>query len=199
MLIEETSVPDAVLPIDALKAHIRASSGFGQNDIQDDVLRSFFRAAMSAIEARIGKALIERVFEWTSSGWADPQRQQLPIAPITAISRITLVAHDGVQSDLDPATYWLKRDAQAPSVRPKNGTLPCPESGGEVLVQFSAGYAATWEDIPRDLQQAVMMLAAHYYEYRQDTGLAGGCMPFGVTSLIERFRMLRLGARGLLS
>jgi uncharacterized phiE125 gp8 family phage protein len=42
------------------------------------------------------------------------------------------------------------------------------------------------------------MLAAHYYEYRHEMGLSGGCMPFGVSSLIERYRTVRLlggGAR----
>ena len=37
------------------------------------------------------------------------------------------------------------------------------------------------------------MLAAHYYEYRNDTGLSDSCMPFGVTSLIQRYRPLRIG------
>jgi uncharacterized phiE125 gp8 family phage protein len=43
------------------------------------------------------------------------------------------------------------------------------------------------------MSQAVLMLAAHYHEYRYDTALDGGCMPFGVTALIERYRPLRLG------
>jgi uncharacterized phiE125 gp8 family phage protein len=37
-------------------------------------------------------------------------------------------------------------------------------------------------------------LAAHYYEYRDETSLARGCMPFGVQSLIERYRSMRLFA-----
>jgi uncharacterized phiE125 gp8 family phage protein len=52
--------------------------------------------------------------------------------------------------------------------------------------------AASWGELPADLAQAVLMLAAHFYEYRQDTGLGRGCMPFGVSSLIERYRGLRL-------
>jgi len=43
------------------------------------------------------------------------------------------------------------------------------------------------------LQQAVMLLSAHYHEFRHDTGLGEGCMPFGVTALIERFRVVRIG------
>ena len=49
-----------------------------------------------------------------------------------------------------------------------------------------------WEDVPADLAQAALMLAAHYHEYRDATALDGGCMPFGVSALIERYRPLRL-------
>ena len=38
-----------------------------------------------------------------------------------------------------------------------------------------------------------MLLASHYYEYRDETALSQGCMPFGVTSLIARYRPIRLG------
>ena len=68
--------------------------------------------------------------------------------------------------------------------------------GGNVVIEFDAGFGATCQDVPSDLQQAVFLLAAHYYEYRQETGLGEGCMPFGVTSLIERYKIMRLGAGG---
>ncbi len=54
-----------------------------------------------------------------------------------------------------------------------------------------------WSEVPPDLQQAVFMLGAHYYEYRHETSLSDGCMPFGVTSLIERYRTVRIGMGGL--
>ena len=37
-----------------------------------------------------------------------------------------------------------------------------------------------------------MLLAAHYYEYRDTTALGEGCMPFGVSSLIQRYRVSRI-------
>ncbi|MCX8227300.1 MAG: head-tail connector protein, partial [Sulfitobacter sp.] len=56
-----------------------------------------------------------------------------------------------------------------------------------------AGYGATWGQVPADLQQAVFLLAGHYYEFRHETNLSDGCMPFGVSSLIERYKPMRLG------
>ena len=70
--------------------------------------------------------------------------------------------------------------------------LPPIAPGGTAEIVFRAGYGVAWSDSPADLAQAVLLLAAHYYEYRHETGLAGGCMPFGVSSLIERYRTVRL-------
>ena len=60
MLTEQTPIPDSALPIEAFKAHLRLGSGFEPDDLQSAVLQSFLRAAIAAIEARTGKALMQR-------------------------------------------------------------------------------------------------------------------------------------------
>jgi len=196
MLIEETGVLDAVLPLDAFKAHLRLGSGFDADDVQDTLARSFLRAAMAAIEARTGKVLISRTFIWTVSAWREPYGQVFPVAPVVAINSVTQVARDGGQVQVDAADYWLERDMQRPRLRAGGSALPTVPAGGAVKVSFVAGFGPDWASIPGDLTQAVLMLAAHYYEYRNDTGLADGCMPFGVSSLIERYKAVRLGFGG---
>ena len=62
MLIEETAVSPAALPLAEFKAHLRLGTGFADDDIQDPVLESFLRAAIAAIEGRTGKMLLERIF-----------------------------------------------------------------------------------------------------------------------------------------
>ncbi len=37
-----------------------------------------------------------------------------------------------------------------------------------------------------------MLLAAHYYEIRAEAPVGDGNMPFGVASLIERYRTVRI-------
>lgn len=192
MLTEVTNVPDVALPIEAFKAHLRLGSGFGQDDVQEPVLVGFLRAAMVAIEARTDRILLVRSFDWSATRWRNPCGQVLPVAPVVGITQVTLIGPDGGQSPVPTESYWLDNDLQTPELRPVSTSLPGIPAGGRVSVRFDAGYGAVWGDLPADLQQAVLMLAAHYYEYRQDTGLSGGCMPFGVSSLIERYRPLRL-------
>ena len=194
MLIEETPIPDAALPVEAFKAHLRLGSGFGSGDVQDAVLMSFLRAAIAAVEARTGKVLLERIFQQTVSAWRNPCLHVLPVAPVVAVTRVEQVDRQGARSDVDSAAYWLERDGHGPTLRPSGATLPQVTRAGSVVVHFTAGFAANWDGIPSDLRQAVLMLAAHYYEYRHDTGLSDGCMPFGVSSLIERYKVIRIGA-----
>lgn len=196
MLIEETNVPDAALPVAAFKAHLRMGTGFAEDTLQDAVLSGFLRAAMAAIEARTGKILIEREFTLSLMALADAATVALTVAPVTVIADVQRVSRNGAQQLVDASAYWLERDGHTPRLRATGAGLPTLEAGGELRVRFLAGYGPEWDDVPVDMQQAVLMLAAHYYEYRHDTALAAGCMPFGVTSLIERFRVMRLGRSG---
>ncbi|MDO6478083.1 head-tail connector protein [Shimia thalassica] len=194
MLVEETSVPSAALPVEEFKAHLRLGSGFSDESLQDSVLESFLRAAMAAIEARTGKVLLERSFSWTLVAWRNSCAQPLPTAPVNAIESVSLEDRLGEQVVVAPSAYHLFPDLQSPELRPVGNALPTIPNDGRVVVGFLAGYGPEWSDLPADLQQAVLLLAAHYYEYRDETALSGGCMPFGVTSLIARYRPVRLGA-----
>lgn len=198
MLIEETAVPQAALPLAAFKTHLRLGTGFADDDIQDPVLESYLRAAITAIEARTGKILIERSFSWTLTSWRDRARQALPVAPVQTVTRLTLRNRADEEEVIAPEHYRLEQDAQRPVLRPAGTLLPMVPPAGTVEVQFSAGMAADWGALPADLAQAVLLLAAHYYEYRHNSAHDDGAIPFGVTSLIERYRTVRLfgGGRG---
>lgn len=193
ILVEETQVPEAALPVDALKQHLRLGSGFAEDDVQNAVLGSFLRAAMASIEARCAKALMARSFVVTVNDWRNDDAQVLPVAPVTQITDVTLVDGFGAAAAVDPASYRLEKDAYAPKLKPRGAALPRIAEDGAAEIRFTAGYGPAFSDLPADLAQAVLLLAAHYYEYRDETALGQGCMPFGVTSLIARYRPMRLG------
>jgi len=196
MLIETTAVPLTALPMAEFKAHLRLGTGFTDDDIQDPVLESFLRAAMSAIEARTGKILIERTLAWTLNAWRDCDGQALPVAPVTSVTMLLFNASFGEPQVVSSSLYRLEQDMQRPVLRPTGGALPTIPTGKTIQVIFVAGFAPTWGGLPADLAQAVLLLAAHYYEYRHETTLGEGCMPYGVSSLIERYRTVRLFGGG---
>ncbi|KIN60746.1 GTA protein [Sulfitobacter noctilucae] len=193
MLIEQTPILDAAVPVEAFKAHLRLGSGFGPDDTQDAVLNSFLRAAIAAVEARTGKVLLQREFSTTVTKWRNSEAFTLPAAPIVEVASVERVTRDGQRSLVSAAVWWLEKDNLTPMLRATGNSLPPVPMSGSVVITFAAGFASVWEDVPADLRQAVLMLAAHYYEYRHDTGLSKGCMPFGVSSLIERYKHIRIG------
>ena len=192
ILIEETTVPDLALPVGQFKSHLRQGTGFSEDSVQEAVLNGFLRAAMAAIEARTGKILMSRDFTWELSRWPRTDGVARPVAPVTALTGVALVSPDDVETGVDLALFRLEQDTHQPCLKPVGYALPSIAQGGAVRIGFTAGMAPVWDALPADLAQAVMLLAAHYYEYRNETSLGDGCMPFGVTSLVQRYRNLRI-------
>lgn len=192
MLTELTAVPGAALPVAALKDHLRLGSGLALPAGQDALLESHLRAAMAVIEGRIAKAMIARSFSWSIEEWRDPAEQALPIAPVSAIQTLTLEAMDGAPTVIPAAQFRLISDLHRPRIAGAGTVLPQIPSGGRAVIEFDAGFGPAWADVPADLQQAVLLLATEYYEHRHDDGTAGPGLPFGVVTLIERWRQVRI-------
>jgi len=198
MVVELTAVPSGALPVSEFRAHLRMGTGFGEETLQDAVLENILRAAMAAIEGRIGKALIERPFVWTLTGWRDPSGQVLPLAPVRSIDVLRLFTRSGAETVVETSAYRLVRDTHRPLIQPTSLNLPAIPNGGMAEIEFHAGFGPAWADVPPDLAQAVLLLAAHYYENRNDLSDSGpGATPFGVGVLLERYRPMRLGRGGV--
>ena len=97
ILTEVSAPPAAAVPVRAFAEHLRLGSGFADDGSQDAVLELYLRAAMAAIEARLGRALLARDFSWTVTRWREDACQGLPIAPVRSVAAVTLVDAEGVR------------------------------------------------------------------------------------------------------
>ncbi len=192
MLIEQTSVPQAAVPVAELKAHLRLGTGFSDDGMQDALLESYLRAAMAAIEGRVGKVLIARRFLLRLEDWRAADAQALPVAPVTGVVSVTLVDASGASVVVPAGRYRLVEDMHRPRIAAAGAMLPLVPSEGRVDVVFDAGFGAAWAQVPADLRQAVLLLGAEYYEHRHDGGVQGGGLPQAVLVLIERWRTVRV-------
>lgn len=197
MLIEQTTVSTSALPIQGFKDHLRLGTGFADDGYQDDVLNTCLRAAMAAIEARTGKVMIERAFQWELTGWRGLAEQALPVAPVSTVDSITVKDRLGEATLVDPSRYLLLRDNQRPKIQTTGACLVTVPLGGTVEVNFTAGFSATWDGMPADLGHAMFLLAAHFYEHRSEGEGHRGSMPFGVSALIEPYRTVRILGGGV--
>lgn len=191
MLTEETPVPSLALPVEEMKDHLRMGSGFADDGLQDGLIETCLRAALAAIEGRIGKMLFQRRFLWVLECWREDE-QALPVSPVSGIVSVTLVDAAGAEVVAAATTYRLVKDLHRPRLVGKGMALPVIPSDGMAKVLFDAGFGAVWTDIPVDLRQAVLLLAGEFYEHRHDDGAQTAGLPFGVVTLIERWRTVRI-------
>ncbi|MBA3910617.1 MAG: hypothetical protein C0524_12195 [Rhodobacter sp.] len=196
MLTEETPVLTAALPLAELKDHLRMGSGFADDGLQDGLIESYLRAAIAAIEGRIGKMLFRRQFSWVLDCWREGGEQALPVSPVAGIVSVTLVDAAGGETVVQAGTYRLIPDLHRPRIAGTSSGLPTVPTNGLVKVVFDAGFGPAWTDVPVDLRQAVLLLASEYYEHRHDDNSQASGLPFGVVTLIERWRTVRLMAGG---
>lgn len=200
MLLREEAVTAAdTLPVENLRGHLRLASGFG--DVEDGAetvaLAGFLRAAIASIEARTGKVLLRRRFVMRLDDWRDRMGQALPLAPVASVEGIRIVDAQGREAEVPREGWYLLPDHGRPVIRPAGLMLPHVPRLGSVVIRFTAGFGANWEDVPADLAQAVLMLAAQFYEDRGMVDRTAG-LPFGVSALIERWRTVRtLAGRGV--
>ena len=197
MLTEQTSVQGSALPVQALKDHLRLGSGFTDDGMQDSLIETYLRAAMAAIEGRIGKILLARRFMLKLADWRTGSEQTLPVAPVSAVVSVTLRDAAGGASVVSADRYRLIQDMHRPKLVAAGVLLPVVPTDGVVEVVFDAGFGAVWATVPADLGQAVLLLAAEFYEQRHDSALRASGLPFTVQALIERWRTVRvLGGGG---
>ncbi len=190
-LDELGAVPDAALPVAAFRDHLRLGTGFGTEGLQDGLLAAHLRAAVAAIEGRIGKVLVARRFRLVLEAWRGAEMQALPVAPVAGLVEVALVDAEGVRVVLPAGGFRLVADAHRPKLAARSGTLPAIPTGGAVEVVFDAGFGADWAAVPADLGQAVLLLAAEFYEARIEDGTRAG-LPLAVQSLIGRWRIVRV-------
>lgn len=193
IFIDLKKLPVADLPIAAFKDHLRFGTGFDDNQAQDAMLEHCLRAALTLIEKRIGKSILQRTFFLSLVKWGAPDRHVLPTAPVQSIVSVTLVAHGGSKSITNNKEYSMQQDTHYPVLVGKPD-LPMIATGGSVEMVFIAGYAAKWNDLPADLQQAVFVLAAHFYDHRggSDDGNGIKIIRF-VDALLHAYRALHIG------
>jgi len=192
-LVETSTVVDGDLPVAAFRAHLRLGAGFADEATSDGLLVQYLRAAIAMIEGRTGKVLLSHGFKMTLTNWRWSSVQALPLAPVSVVSAVTMRDATGATEVIDPSRWRLVADRHRPQLAATGATLPMVPTSGAVEVDFTAGFGLVWDAVPDDLKQAVMLLAAAFYENRTE-GDAG--LPGAVEGLIARWLPVRLTAGG---
>ncbi|MBB3034050.1 head-tail connector protein [Alteriqipengyuania lutimaris] len=189
MLFELGHVPmpsgygDAILSLDACKAHLRVS-----HDAEDDLIRALRDAAIEYVELYCGVKLGPVTgLTWRAQALPSFASASIDLAvrPVTAVTAMEWLGDEGSEVSADPGAF---RFSEAGELRPIVGGQWPSDVGCDVVVTFDAGYAEG--EAPPALLSAVRLMLGHLYMNREavvTTG-AGGVVPFGVSHLCTPFR-----------
>lgn len=180
----QTSSPSiSPLTVDMLKAHMRIMGGDGSHDT---ILNAHLRAAITYFERATNRTFFYRSLRWLLDDFQPVF--YLPLSPSDEVDSIKYLDTDGVMQTLDPAQYQVELEGMPTRIAPAPGTAwpAVTKMYGAVVIEYWAGESL----IPADVQTAIYMLAANYYENAEaSTAQALQPVPFAVASIIDLYRM----------
>jgi uncharacterized phiE125 gp8 family phage protein len=112
--------------------------------------------------------------------------QRLAGTPVRIISSVTGIPAEGAAVTLAPGSYQVDIN------RHQDGwiRIPYPGSAGRVDIDYRAGLAPGWPDLPEPVSIAVLRIAAHLHAHRDAPDDQGP--PPAIRSLLRPWRRMRL-------
>lgn len=175
--VNPVTLPEAAL--DDLRAYLRL-----EDRCDDPLLAALMASALSHCESFVRQLFLRRGV--TERLNAAAQWQRLSATPVTAITAVTGLPLEGAGFALDLQSYSIDIDLNADGwVR-----VHLPGAAARIDVAYTAGIAASWDDLPDPLRLSVLRLTGHLHAYR-DTAEDRG-PPAAVAALLRPWRRMRL-------
>jgi len=180
--------PSAVAPVglQTFKDHLHIT-----DNAEDTMLALYLAAAVRWVEDYIKRPLITRTMKLKIAVFPVAGTIELPLAPVTAISSLKYYDESQNLVTFDPSNYWTiigEDDRPGLLIRKAAATWPITQEDrpNAVEVTFVCGYGAASTDVPAEIRNAILILAAHLYEARikEITGTIISNYEFSVNALL---------------
>ncbi len=171
-----------------VKAHLRLSHA--SDDAQ---IGALVAAARETVEREAQVAMIERGYRLVLDALPMSGRTTLPVHPVTQVTAVTMYDGDGNPSVYPLAGLVLDGFAVPPRLVFRQAPIPGRCVNG-IEIDFDAGFGESGTDVPNMLRRAVILLAAHWYEFRADFRASDQPVsyPAGYAAMIAPWRRVRL-------
>ena len=182
------TAPDSLAVSDAeMEAHARAA---GQPAEQ---YQPYLAAAQAWVEQVTNRKLVTQTWKVFLDGWPCGDRIVMPFGKLTSVTHVKYTDTAGTQTTFS-SDYWETSTSRDPGVLALSYGQSWPSATLRVLdpieIQFVCGWATTAE-VPADIRAAILLVAGHLYEHREDVVL-------GNSASVES-KALELGSSALLA
>jgi uncharacterized phiE125 gp8 family phage protein len=161
------------------------------SDEEDGLLGVYLSAARTTIENRLGRKLINQVFDVYFDRFADTLL--LPFGPLasTGITSVKYQDSNNTQQTAAATYYESAEWCRRPIVRLKYNQV-WPSTLGhadDVVIRATFGYGATAASVPSPIRHAIALLAAHMNENREPVNVGNivNTVPLGIESLLADY------------
>jgi uncharacterized phiE125 gp8 family phage protein len=163
------------------------------HDSEDDLLTGLIRAAREDVEAACGLALINQQWRLAIDELPRSNLALLRRYPVRTITSVTVYGEDGEASLVNPDHYLLQAGYRPARLRFRD-RLQAGIAANGIEIDFEAGYGEAGTDVPSLLTRAIIVLVAHWYEFRATYSAREQPVsyPPGYDRLIGPWRMRRL-------
>lgn len=154
------------VPLELAQAHCHVYT-----DEDNAFLAQLITASREMTESNTRRQLITATWTLTARRWPRVDYIELPRPPLQSVTKIEYLDAAGDLQELDPALYRVITNAPVGRVTLKSGEQwpTAADEDGAIVVTYVAGYGDEATDVPKLLQQSILMRVAHWYENREST------------------------------
>lgn len=160
---------------------------------EDDLLATLITAARLMVEAASGRCLIDQQWRIVLDRWPPGGEIRLPLSPVSQVLAARVYDVLGTAQPVAATALSLDKLADPPLIRLAGEVPETGRDHGAIEVDVVAGYGATAGAVPAPLRQAVLRLAARWFEQRGDVASRDAqALPAEIMALVAPYRRVRL-------
>ena len=168
-----------------LRAHARKATSD-----EDQSLLQYLWSATEYLEAWLNRSLITQTWELALDG-GEPADDalDLPRGPLQSVTSVVTYDEKDAATTFAASKYEVDKAAARIFLKDDNSWPTSLRGLRSFVVTYVAGYGAQVDDVPRSLRQAVLVIAAHLFEHREENfeGVLAE-LPLGAKRLAAPYR-----------
>lgn len=174
------------LALSDLKNHLRVDS----ND-DDEYVQDLMQTARIMVEQYTNRALLTQTYDFYYDCFPAGDIIEIPIAPLQSVTHLKYINNSETLTTYSTDYYTVDTTGQCGRIIHDYDTAWPDVYGGRNQVQVRAvvGYT-TSKNVPLPLRQAMMLIAGHLYENRENSLVNATAMklPQGAEHLMRNYR-----------